>query len=169
MLIFLLGMMGCGKTTLGRQLAQQLGCPFVDLDEYIVRREHKTIASIFEEQGEEAFRQKERAALEAVVQEYPQAVVATGGGAPCFYDNINFMNLHGETIFLAVSPAEISRRLLATNLSLRPLLANKSEAEINSFITKTLSQRIRFYEQSKYSIAGSDITAVQLSELFNHN
>lgn len=168
MLIFLLGMMGSGKTTLGRQLAQQLGYTFVDLDEYIEQREQQTIAAIFGEQGEEAFRQKERAALEALVQEYTQAVVATGGGAPCFFDNISYMNQHGATIFLAVPTTEISRRLLATNLNLRPLLANKSEAEINLFLAKTLAYRNQFYEQAKYKLEGNAITVAHLAELLNH-
>ena len=162
-------MMGSGKTTLGRQLAQQLGYTFVDLDAYIEQREQKSIAAIFEALGEEGFRKKERAALEAVVQEYTSAVVATGGGAPCFFDNINYMNQHGTTIFLAVPATEISQRLLATNLSLRPLLADKSEAEINSFLGKTLAHRIQFYEQAKHKLEGHAITVEQITELLNHN
>ncbi|MEJ8801255.1 shikimate kinase [Pontibacter sp. H249] len=167
MLIFLLGMMGSGKTTLGRQLAQQLSYTFVDLDEYIEQREQKSIAAIFEELGEETFRKKERAALEALVQKFPSAVVATGGGAPCFFDNIKYMNRHGLTVFLAVPVSEISHRLLATNLSLRPLLANKSEAEINLFLAKTLANRNQFYEQAKYKLEGSAITVAQIIELLN--
>ena len=167
MLIFLVGMMGSGKTTLGRQLAQQLGYTFVDLDTYIEQREKKSIASIFAEHGENAFREMERAALEAVVQEFENSVVATGGGAPCFLDNISYMNQHGETIFLAVPPEELSRRLMATDLNLRPLLAGKTEQEINSFITKTLAHRVWFYQQAKHKVEGSNISAAQLRQSLN--
>lgn len=169
MIIFLLGMMGSGKTTLGRQLAQRLGYTFVDLDEFIEHREQKTIAAIFEEEGEAMFRQREREALEAVVHQYTNAVVATGGGAPCFFDNIHYMNQHGETVFLSVPVSEIYQRLLATNLSLRPLLANKTEAEINSFLAKTLAHRNQFYQQSKYKLEGNAITVAQITQLLNHN
>ncbi|GAB3194144.1 shikimate kinase [Pontibacter aydingkolensis] len=168
MLIFLLGMMGSGKSTLGKQLAQQLGYTFVDLDDYIEQREQRTIAAIFEEQGETHFRELERAALQAVVQEYRQAVIATGGGTPCFFDNINYMNQHGETIFLAVPTREIARRLISTNLKIRPLLASKSSEEINLFLAKTLAHRIQFYEQAKYKMESSAISVDQLAQLLNH-
>ncbi|MBC5994865.1 shikimate kinase [Pontibacter cellulosilyticus] len=167
MLVFLVGMMGSGKSTLGRQLAQMLGYTFIDLDEYIEQREQKTIPAIFADQGENTFRQKERDALQAVVQEYADAVVATGGGTPCFFDNINFMNQQGKTVFLAVPPEAIVRRLTVTDLNTRPLLAGKSEAEITSFMVKTLAHRVWFYQQAKYTAEGAAITASQLAQLLN--
>ncbi|WP_299826333.1 shikimate kinase [uncultured Pontibacter sp.] len=165
MLIFLLGMMGSGKSTLGRQLAQRLGYTFVDLDAWVEQQERKSIAAIFEEQGEEAFRRQERAALEAVVHQHNNAVVATGGGTPCFFDNINHMNSHGITVFLDTPPESITKRLMATNLELRPLLAGKNEGEINSYLRKTLAHRNQFYEQAKYKLKGDTITASQVALL----
>lgn len=167
MLIFLIGMMGSGKTTLGRRLAQELGYTFIDLDAFIEQREKRSIASVFAEHGENAFREMERAALEAVVQEYKSAVIATGGGAPCFLDNISYMNQHGDTLFLSVPPEELSRRLLSADLSTRPLLAGKTADEIISFITKTLAHRVWFYQQAKYKVEGSDITVAQLRQRLN--
>ncbi|TXK45360.1 shikimate kinase [Pontibacter qinzhouensis] len=153
MLLFLVGMMGSGKSTLGRQLAKHLQVPFVDLDEYLEGREGRTIAQIFEQDGPVHFRMLERRALEAVVQEYSQAVVATGGGAPCFHDNMAFINLHGDSVFLDVPVEEILRRLVATDLRTRPLLANKSEAELNLFLTSTLAERRAFYEKATYCLS----------------
>lgn len=150
-LIFLVGMMGSGKTTLGRQLAERLGYTFVDLDEYLEQREGKTITQLFEQEGQERFRELERQALEAVVQEYEQAVVATGGGTPCFFANMQLINRQGTSIFLDVPAEEICRRLYASDLSLRPLLADKSLPELNKFIARTLGERRAFYERAHHS------------------
>lgn len=169
MRIFLVGMMGSGKTTLGRQLAAELHYPFVDLDEYLEQREGRSIAQLFEQEGQERFREMEREALEAVVQEYDRAVISTGGGAPCFFDNIGFMNRHGKTFFLDVPVEEISRRLLASDLQLRPLLAGKTEEEVKSFLLKTLSHRRQFYERAGTTLQGGDISAALLQQLLNNN
>ncbi|MDX5419339.1 MAG: shikimate kinase [Hymenobacteraceae bacterium] len=163
--IFLIGMMGAGKTTLGRQLAGRLGYTFVDLDDYIVQREGSSIAQLFEQVGQEGFRQKERQALEAVVQQYDQAVIATGGGAPCFFDNMAFINLHGTSIFLDAPADELAQRLLLTDLSERPLLAQKNETELKDFIVKTLAARRVYYEQASHTLTGKRYNIDQLESL----
>ncbi len=167
MLLFLVGMMGSGKSTLGRQLARRLGYAFVDLDDYIEEREGSTIAQLFEQEGQDRFREKEREALEAVVLHYGKAVIATGGGAPCFFDNMCFINRHGESVFLDVPVEEIVNRLAASDLALRPLLAGKTEAELKAFVDTALNTRRQFYEQAQYTLSGKNQTITALLTLLH--
>ena len=99
--IFLTGYMGSGKTTLGRALAAEMGIPFIDLDHYIEKRYCKTIAQLFAEKGEEGFREVERRMLHEV-GEFEDVIISTGGGTPCFFDNIEYMNAQGTTVYLDV-------------------------------------------------------------------
>ena len=168
MLIFLIGMMGSGKTTLGKQLAQELNYSFIDLDTYIEQQEHTSISEIFEKQGQDNFRKLERNALEVIAHEQTNAIIATGGGAPCFYNNIDFMNQHGTTVFLNVPIPEILKRLLSTDLTLRPLLSKKTEDEIFYFLNKTLNERMQFYSRAKYIVKSKHITVDQLKITLNN-
>jgi len=168
MLIFLLGMMGAGKSTLGRELAAALQCTFIDLDEYIIARVQKTIAELFEQHGPDKFRVLERQALEAVTKEYTNAVIATGGGTPCFFDNMAFINSKGKSIFLDVPAQEIFNRLKATDLTARPLLACKTDAALKEFITTTLAHRMEFYRQAHHTISSNSCTAKELLAIVNN-
>ncbi len=162
MRVYLIGYMGCGKSTLGRRLAKHLGVQFVDMDHYIEERNCKTIPQIFEEKGEAEFRKKERKALEEL-SEFTDIVIATGGGAPCFFDNIDLMNRTGKTIYLNINPAILADRLLHSKTE-RPLIKGKSRDELVAFIDDTLKKRNEFYMQAKYQITTPDVELVSVEE-----
>ncbi|MDD6907185.1 MAG: shikimate kinase, partial [Bacteroidaceae bacterium] len=132
MRIFLIGFMGSGKTTLGKAFARAMQLQFIDLDWYIEERFHKTVQELFAERGEEGFREIERRMLHEV-GEFEDVIIAAGGGTPCFFDNIQYMNRVGKTVFLDVVPEVLFRRLNIAK-SKRPLLAGKDDAELMSFI-----------------------------------
>ncbi|WP_372775827.1 shikimate kinase [Mangrovibacterium sp.] len=157
MRIYLIGYMACGKTTLGKELAHNLGLSFLDLDKYLEKKYFKTIPQIFEEEGEAAFRQKEQACLQEV-SEFEDLVVATGGGAPCFFDNVQVMNRTGICVFLDVDAEELADRLQKSKID-RPLIKGKSPEELTSFVEGMLEKRRPYYEQASYVISGSNITA----------
>lgn len=144
--IFLTGYMGSGKSTLGLRLAQKAGLSFIDLDHYIETRFRRTINEIFEEKGEEEFRIIERNMLREV-GEFEDTIIATGGGAPCFFDNIEYMNSQGCCIYLQTSPDALYRRLKEARSS-RPLLRDKTETELKKFISENLSRREEVYKKS---------------------
>ena len=162
MRIYLIGYMGCGKSTLGRRLANHLGVQFVDMDHYIEERNCKTIPQIFEEEGEAEFRKKERKALEEL-SDFTDIVIATGGGAPCFFDNIDLMNRTGKTIYLNIDPTILADRLLHSKTE-RPLIKGKSRDELVAFIDDTLKKRNEFYMQAKYQITLPDVELASVEE-----
>lgn len=141
--LILIGFMGSGKTTLGRALAKALGLTFIDLDNYIELRRCKSINSIFEESGEDGFRTIERNLLHEVC-EFEDVVISAGGGTPCFFDNIDYMNLQGTTVYLQVHNERLLERLRIAK-SRRPLLKDKNDEEIKVFIEEQLARREQFY------------------------
>lgn len=165
MRIYLIGYMGSGKSTLGRKLANKLGLQFVDMDHFIEQRNYKTIPQIFREEGEEVFRKKERQALEEL-SEFTDLVIATGGGAPCFFDNIDLMNRSGKTIYLNIDPKMLAYRLKHSKTE-RPLIKGKSEAELIRFIDKTLKERNRYYKQAQYEIINPDMNPDSILKLLH--
>ncbi len=138
--------MGSGKSTVGRQLAQTLGYNFLDLDLYIEKRNFKTIPEIFAQDGEDGFRKIEQKALHEVA-EFENVVVATGGGAPCFFDNMEVIKRSGKSLYLNGSPRILAERLLQSKTE-RPLIKGKSEAELIDFINTTLAKRSFWYKQA---------------------
>jgi shikimate kinase len=147
--IFLIGYMGAGKTTLGKALARKLNLSFVDIDWFIENRFHKRIQDLFEERGEAGFRELERKILHEVA-EFEDAIISTGGGAPCFFDNMDLMNRKGSTVFLDVQPDVLFRRLRMTSTS-RPILKDKTDEELSAFIIQALEGRLPFYTQAQYT------------------
>lgn len=152
--------MACGKTTLGKELARKLSLSFLDMDKYLEKKFFKTIPQIFEEEGEAAFRKKEQACLQEI-SEFEDVVIATGGGAPCFFDNMEVMNRTGICIFLDVEAEELAKRLLDAKVD-RPLVRGKSPEELVSFIDGMLEKRRPYYEQANYVITGTNITIQEI-------
>lgn len=165
MRIYLIGYMGCGKSTLGRKLSKHLDVQFVDMDHYIEERNYKTIPQIFAEEGEGEFREKERKALEEL-SEFNDIVIATGGGAPCFFDNVELMNNSGKTIFLNIDPKILADRLLNSKTE-RPLIHGKSRKELIAFIDETLKKRNKFYKKAEFHITQPDIDLDELEEMIS--
>ena len=148
--IILIGYMGDGMTTIGKALAQELGVPFYDLDWYIETRMRRTIKQIFDEKGEEGFRRIEHNMLHEVA-EFENVVVSCGGGTPCFYDNIDYMNSQAQVVYLKASP-EVLYEHLQMGRRVRPLLLGKSPDEVRTFIVEQLAQREPFYSKANYTL-----------------
>ena len=126
--IVLLGFMGAGKTTVGHQLAASLGVPFYDLDWYIQMRFHRTVEQLFEERGEEGFREIEHNMLHEVA-EFENVVLSSGGGTPCFFDNMEYLNSNSETVYLKAEPEVLAMHLKMGKV-VRPLIKGKTEEEL---------------------------------------
>ena len=146
--IIIIGYMGAGKTTVGKALAHDLGVMFYDLDWYIESRMHKTVKQIFDEVGEEGFRKIEHNMLHEVA-EFENIVLSCGGGTPCFFDNMDYMNTLGETLYLKATPETLYEHL-KMGKGVRPLLLNKTPEEVKVFIREQLKQREPFYEKAKH-------------------
>lgn len=165
MKIFLIGLPGSGKTTTGKLLAEELKLPFVDLDFEIEKSEGQAINQIFETKKENYFRNLESAMLKKFCDSSESFVMSTGGGAPCFHDNMKGMNASGTTIFLDVSAREIAARLEKSNLAERPLFARVSPDQLKDKIEFLRSQRIVFYRQARFIFSESVPLKTMVSEI----
>lgn len=155
MKIFLIGMPGSGKSTIGRLLADKLKYKFADLDTIIEERAQRTVQSLFAD-GEEAFREAEHEALLYVCQEECDAVIASGGGTPCFFDNMTVINSSGTSIFIDVPLATLIER--TSKSAKRPLLQGNKEEKLKSL----LKERKAYYKQAKihFQTDGADSATV---------
>lgn len=156
--IFLIGYMGSGKTTLGRALGRRLGLQFIDLDLYIESRYMRTISQLFAERGEDKFRSIEREMLHEVA-EMEDVVVACGGGTPCYYDNIDYMNRCGTTVFLSASEDRLFARL-SINRNKRPLIKDLDDKSLRIFIRENLALRMPHYSKASHSFCGDRLEDV---------
>ena len=148
--IILIGYMGSGKTTVGKALAAELGMRFYDLDWYIEGRMRQTIAQIFSERGEEGFRKVEYNLLHELA-EFEDILISCGGGTPCFFDNIDYLNQQGDTLYLKAEP-EVLYKHLKMGKTVRPLLLNKTPEEVQHFISEQLQIREPFYQKARYML-----------------
>lgn len=155
--VFLIGYMGCGKTTLGEALAQHLGVPYIDLDDCIVCRQGMTVKEIFAVMGEERFRELEATALREVAA-LSDVIVGCGGGTPCHGDNMALMNAVGITVWLTTSPERITARLLLPEQKAkRPKVAHLPDDAVLPLVKQELEQREPFYRRCRLQFDSTDI------------
>jgi len=156
MKIFLTGFMGCGKTHWGQALSQKLGLPFFDLDHKIEEKEERSINAIFKEEGEEYFRLLEKEVLYLLTESHDSFVMATGGGTPCFYNNIGYMKKSGIVVWLNCTVDAIYERLV-TEREKRPLVKDLTDEQLRSYIIKKLADRKIYYEQATAIVVGDNL------------
>ncbi|MEQ8364700.1 MAG: shikimate kinase [Cyclobacteriaceae bacterium] len=164
MKVFLIGLPGCGKSTLGREVAQLLKRPFVDLDDEIVKGEGQPIGQIFGSQGEAQFRNIEKRYLKKWSDHAGDVVMATGGGTPCFLDNMSLINASGLSIFLDTTVSEIATRMMNTELAKRPLFAGQDISTIAGRIQEMRMARIHYYAQARVTLSGDHLNAQSIAE-----
>ncbi len=168
MKLFLIGLPCSGKSTIGKELATALGILFVDLDVELEKQEGKKITSIFKNDGENFFRQTESALLKKWCGSPSDFVMATGGGAPCYLNNMDLIKNSGISFFLDVPPKEIARRIKNNQVSDRPLLASVHPEELKDKIEFLRSHRILFYREANFSLQGDAIKATEILQKLQH-
>jgi shikimate kinase len=153
--------MGSGKSTAGKALATQLGYEFIDLDKFIEQEYKMSIPEIFSSKGEKEFRAMEHNSLKKLIEK-DKLVVACGGGTPCYYNNMELMNNNGATVYLKMSADSLVNRLINAK-DKRPLVANKSEAELREFVSRQLEKREDTYHKAQYTVKGKDLDIKELA------
>lgn len=148
--IILIGYMGSGKTTVGKALSKDTGMMFYDLDWYIESRMRKSVPQLFAERGEDCFRKLEYNMLHEVA-EFEDVIISCGGGTPCFFDNMDYLNEQGDVLYLKATPDVLYRHLLMAKVE-RPLLKGKSPEELIAYITEHLKEREPFYTKARYTL-----------------
>jgi shikimate kinase len=157
--VVLVGLPGSGKTTFGRQLANEIEFPFLDLDQLIEERYQLKISEIFSIHGEGKFREWESLVLQDALKQDRGFILASGGGAPCFNDNMDLINSQAISVYLDVPLHSISRRLQASKAQQRPLFQGLDQGEITLKLKSLLVSREYFYNQAKIKLSGEDFSA----------
>lgn len=164
--VILIGFMGCGKTTLGKKLAKKLEVPFIDSDKEIENHFQKSIGELFAEHGESHFRELEREYIEAL-ELRDDFVLATGGGMPCFANNMDKLNETGTTFYLHRSPKELAHRLVHAKKQ-RPLIAGLKEGELLEFIEDKLNEREEYYKKATVILGREEQTPEGIMLFLEH-
>ncbi|HEY4799967.1 MAG TPA: shikimate kinase [Bacteroidia bacterium] len=160
--IFLLGYMGCGKSKVGKLLAEKLQFEFIDLDASVESEASMPVAGIFEKYGEEKFRLMEHEHLKKLSAK-DNAIISTGGGAPCFHHNMELINQNGISVYLDATVDLLVKRLLKARVK-RPLIAGMNEAELKTFIETALKKRLPFYMQARHRVRTEEQTPDEMAE-----
>lgn len=153
--IYIIGFMGSGKTTAGRKLATLMGWNFIDLDKKIEDKAGISISEIFSDQGEKTFREMESEMLKSL-ENFENAIISTGGGAPCFNDNMDFMVRTGITVYLKLTPPQLMSRLISST-TVRPLIRNLQGEDLLKFIEKNLLLREKHYNRAEITFPGFEL------------
>lgn len=164
--IYLIGYMGAGKTTTARRLANRLGYEVCDTDAMLEEKYKISIDDFFHKYDESLFRKLETQILQSTA-ELDNVVVSTGGGTACFNDNITWMNLHGTTVFLRISPQSAVNRLMHSKKK-RPLTEDKTEEELTEYVQRHYASRMPFYEQAKIAVKAEDLDLDNLIKLIEN-
>ena len=167
MKIFLIGFMGSGKTYWGSLLSRKLNLPFFDLDEQIAINEGKSIITLFADKGEEHFRLLEKDALHIITESHESFVMACGGGSPCFFNNIDYMNRSGTSVWINASFETLLKRLVKEKAN-RPMIKDLSEEQIRGLIIKKFADRKIYYEQADILLDEEDFNIEKLVEKIFH-
>ena len=163
--LFLVGYMGCGKSTLGRKLARRLGAAFIDTDARVEEHEGATVADVFRYEGETRFREIERDVLEEAIRDGGDAVISTGGGLPAWSDNMECMNRAGLTVYLRRTPEQIARRLSPYGRQKRPRLRGLNDEELVAFMTRDMAVREPFYAKAALTIECGAMSDDEIADL----
>jgi shikimate kinase len=167
MRIFLIGFMGCGKTHWGKLLSAKMKMPFFDLDEKIEENEGRTVAEIFAKEGEEYFRLLEKDVLHLLTESHEGFIMATGGGTPCFYNNIDYLKKQGIVVWINCSTDCLYQRLVKEK-DKRPLISNIRDVDLKNYIVKKYSGRKIYYQQANVILPEENITLENLlSKIFH--
>ena len=163
MLLFLCGMPGSGKTTVGKELAKSLNCNLIDLDEYIAKKENLAIPAIFKTKGEDYFRKTESACLKELLAKAKNAVISVGGGTPCFGQNMKIMSEGGKTIYLKATPQTLTTRL-SEDKNIRPLFAKFKGDKLKEKVESMLGHRERHYLKADIKLDTEGKTAAEVAK-----
>lgn len=163
--IFLIGYMGCGKSSLGRKIAKATGFRFVDMDTEIEQREGASVSDIFYYEGETYFRRAERALIDELAETDEDLVVSTGGGAPTWGDNMERMNGAGDTVYLRREAKQIASRLSPHGRQKRPKLRGLNDEELVAFMTANMAEREPFYAKARHTVECAAMSDEQIVEL----
>ena len=153
--IYLVGYMGAGKTTVARRLANYLGWEVADTDAMFEEKYRISICDFFNKYDEPLYRKLESEVLKSTA-DLENVVISTGGGTACYFDNMDWMNEHGLTVFLRISEKAVVDRLLHAKRK-RPLAEGKTESELTEFVNRHYTERLPFYEQAKITVKAEDL------------
>jgi shikimate kinase len=164
MRIFLLGFMGSGKSSLGKEIAHKLGYKFLDLDKMIEVKAGLKVSEIFKVSGEEKFREIEHECLKDSIL-YDNNVISTGGGTPCFFDNMEIINNNGVSVYIKLNVGILTSRLFKDKGE-RPLLKQTyNKVDFQKHIKELLTIREEYYLQSKIILEGENLKAITIIEV----